>query len=272
MTHSSHIITLTTDFGLRDGFVGVMKGVIVARAPQAHIIDISHDIRPFDTVAAGFLLEWAFSYFPQGTVHTVVVDPGVGTTRDVLAFETKGQRILCPDNGILSSLWADRTEPYRLVVAENRALWLDEVSGTFHGRDIFAPLAAFLATGGDLSQVGSPRDQPAVMLPPPQAEFGKKEIQAEIVYIDRFGNLVTTIRRNALLEWLHERNATRRDMIIQLGTSCIHGISDCYGAVEEGLPVVVFDGYGRLEIAINLGRADRVLNAVVRDRVTVSLS
>jgi len=272
VTASANIITLTTDFGLRDGFVGVMKGVIAARAPQAPLIDISHDIRAFDISGAGFLVEWACSYFPEGTVHTVVVDPGVGTARDVLVFETRGQRILCPDNGILSLLWAERAEPCRLVVAENRALWLNDISGTFHGRDIFAPLAAFLATGGDLDRVGPPREKPAVLLPPPLIDYGKKEIQSEIIYIDRFGNLVTTIKRNALLEWLKERNATPSETVIRLGTTCIYGISDCYSAVEEGFPVVVFDGYGRLEIAINLGRADRVLNAVIRDRVTISLS
>ncbi|MFH1739158.1 MAG: SAM-dependent chlorinase/fluorinase [bacterium] len=265
------IVTLMTDFGLRDGFVGVMKGVILSRASEVEIVDISHGLPPYDIQAAAFLLDWAFSCFPQGTVHTVVVDPGVGTARDVLVLEALDQKFICPDNGVLSYIWPRCGDTHRLVCAENPSLWLTEISSTFHGRDIFAPLAAFLASGGDMDRIGPKRAQPKVLLPPLQIEFGTTEVDAEVCYIDRFGNLVTTITRSALLQWTEERGVSFNDVVIKIGTSRLTGVSPSYNAVEKDFPVAVFDGYGRLEIAINQDRADQVLNAAVGERVTVCI-
>ena len=265
----SPTVTLLTDFGDRDGFVGVMKGVILSRAPNARIVELSHEIPPFDLQSAAFLLDWAFPFFPERTVHTVVVDPGVGTPRNVLAFEADGHRFLCPDNGVISRVWARSWGMRRLVCAENRSLWLAEVSATFHGRDIFAPLAAFLASGGDLAQVGPPIEQPTVLLPPVRLEFGPSEVDGEVCYVDRFGNLVTTIEREPFLQWLEEQHSRLNDVIITVGSNHVKGVSRSYADVPQGLPVAVFDGYGRLEIAINQGRADDILNAKVGERVTV---
>jgi hypothetical protein len=268
---SSPTITLLTDFGLQDGFVGVMKGVILSRAPHVRIVDISHEIPPFDVQSAAFLLDWAFPFFPEQTVHTVVVDPGVGTPRDVLVFEAKGHRFLCPDNGVISRVWTRSWDARRLVRAVNRSLWLAKVSSTFHGRDIFAPLAAFLASGGDPAQAGPPLDQPGVLLPAIRLEFGPSKVDSQVCYVDRFGNLVTTIEREAFLRWLQERQLPLDKVVVVVGSSRVVGVSGSYAAVRQGSPVAVFDGFGRLEIAINQGRADRVLNANVGEQVTVCI-
>ena len=265
---ASPTVTLLTDFGFQDGFVGVMKGVILSRAPHTRIVDISHEIPAFDVRSAAFLLNWAFPFFPERTVHIVVVDPGVGTPRNVLVFEADGHRFLCPDNGVISQVWPRSWGVRRLVRAENRALWLAEVSSTFHGRDIFAPLAAFLAGGGDIAQIGSPLDRPTVLLPAMRLEFGPSGVRGEVCYVDRFGNLVTTIERESFLRWLEERQLPLNEVIITVGSHRVVGVSPGYGCVPPGSPVAVFDGYERLEIAINQGHADQVLDSSLGEPVT----
>ncbi len=267
---SNPVVTLLTDFGLRDGFVGVMKGVILSRIPHAAIVDISHEIEPFD-IASAFLLDWAFRYFPEGSVHTVVVDPGVGTQRKVLALETERYRFLCPDNGVISYIWARPWKVRRLVCAENRSLWLDEVSSTFHGRDIFAPLAAFLVGGGSITHIGPTITRPAVLLATPRLQFSHSKVEGEVCYIDRFGNLVTSIDRASLFAWLQGHSLAPDQVFVTIRTTTIAGISTSYAAVPEGEPVAVFDGYNRLEIAFNMRRADKILGASIGDHVTVSI-
>ncbi len=266
------VVALLTDFGLRDGFVGAMKGVILSHAPTAKIVDISHEIEPFDVASAAFLLDWSVPYFPVGTVFQVVVDPGVGTQRDILVLEAFKRRFVFPDNGVISQVWSRVGENKQLVRATNRSLWLDAVSSTFHGRDIFAPLAAFLANGGDLDEIGPTIQQPGVLLPQPRCEFGDSHVQGEIVYIDRFCNLVTTIERGPLLTWIEEHNLNHRNVAIHVGSTKLKGIAGGYGDVAQGSPVAVFDGYDRLEIAVNQERADRSLGARIGDRVTVRAS
>lgn len=270
--HCPPVVALLTDFGLRDGFVGVMKGVILSRAPAAKIIDISHDVQPFDVPSAAFLLDWSFPYLPRGSVITVVIDPGVGTLRDILVLDAFERRFVFPDNGVISRVWSQECQERRLVCAKNRSLWLDMVSSTFHGRDIFSPLAAHLANGGELSEIGPTVESPSILLPPCVTEVDESQMIGEIEYIDRFGNLVTTIRRETLLDWIEGVRPSVQDVIIRLGSIELRGIAPSYGAVAEGEPVAVFDGYDRLEIAVNQERADRILDVRIGDRVSVAVS
>src|SRR6516165_11767148 len=143
------IITLTTDFGLSDPFVGIMKGVIFRIAPAAQIVDITHDIGSYDVLEGAFLIESSYRYFPAGTVHVVVVDPGVGSARRPIAASAHGHFFVAPDNGVLSGIFEN--EVYHI---KNRSLFLDSVSQTFHGRDIFSPVAAHLAKGAPIESVG----------------------------------------------------------------------------------------------------------------------
>src|SRR5215471_1003828 len=144
------IITLTTDFGLSDPFVGIMKGVILGINPKAQLVDISHDIRSYDIAEAAFVIESMYPYFPEGTVHIVVVDPGVGSARRPIAASSHGQLFVAPDNGVLSTVL--EKEAYHI---QNSGLFLKSVSQTFHGRDVFAPVAAHLANGTPLESVGT---------------------------------------------------------------------------------------------------------------------
>src|SRR5258708_9747986 len=146
------IITLTTDFGLSDHFAGTMKGVILGICPAAEIIDISHEVGAFAVTEAAFLLAQAYRYFPRGTVHVVVIDPGVGTSRRPILAEAKGQRFVAPDNGVLSMVYAREKHKVRWVTAEK--YFLRPVSQTFHGRDIFSPAAAHLARGVAPAEIG----------------------------------------------------------------------------------------------------------------------
>src|SRR5437773_2554431 len=156
------IITLTTDFGLADPFVGIMKGVILGIAPNAQLVDITHDIRAYDILEPAFIIDSAYRYFPDGSVHIVVVDPGVGSARRPIAAVSRGHLFVAPDNGVLSTVLQD--EVYHIT---NKSLFLDSVSQTFHGRDIFAPVAAHLARGLPIESLG-PRILDFVKLPVPR--------------------------------------------------------------------------------------------------------
>lgn len=208
---SPTIVTLLTDFGQEDAFVGVMKGVILARAAGARIVDLTHNVAPQAVAEGAFLLETAVSYFPAGSVHVVVVDPGVGTARLRLALRAGGSFFVGPDNGVLSPALPEAVrgrrrpgEPYRAravalpdeveaVAIENEELFLKPVSATFEGRDVFAPAAAFLAAGGGLGGLGR-RIREALALPAFRAAAAPRGLRGLVLHADRFGNLVTDIR------------------------------------------------------------------------------
>ncbi len=194
---SMPIITLTTDFGTRDAYVGVMKGVILSIAPHVTLVDISHEIPPQDVRAASFLIYQAEIFFPADTVHVVVVDPGVGSERRALAVRTHTGTFVAPDNGVLTHVLTHSTD-YEAYSLTNPEYWLPTPSATFHGRDIFAPVAARLADGMPISRVGEPIEDP-VRLSIPQIEFrAPDEIVAHVLYIDRFGNLILNITAEQL--------------------------------------------------------------------------
>lgn len=209
------IVTLTTDFGLSDGYVGVMKGVLLAVSPQAQIVDITHDIEPGNVRQAAFVLGTSYKYFPKDTVHVVVVDPGVGTERNALCLKGLGQYFVGPDNGVFSHILTDATEEpearageesegphplpdgFEAVRLTNEQYWLREISNTFHGRDIFAPVAARLPDTL-LTDLGEPVDS-ILAYPRPIARIDEQgRMAGEVLHVDRFGNLITSIRREQL--------------------------------------------------------------------------
>lgn len=242
------IITLLTDFGLADGFVGIMKGVILSIYPQAKIVDISHQIPPQDISAAAFVLHYSHRYFPAGTIHVAVVDPGVGSSRRLLAVASERYFFLAPDNQILAYIFHD-CETLTVVEVLNNQFFLAKVSRTFHGRDIFAPVAAHLATGIPMETLG-PKihdyDRGQIELP----RMTKHGLHGQIIYVDQFGNLISNIPE----DWIAGKATT-----IRLGKWVFKHVSEAYAEVGSGQPLAIIGSSGYLEIAIREGNASRTL-------------
>jgi S-adenosylmethionine hydrolase len=236
------IITLTTDFGLSDPFVGIMKGVILGIAPDARLVDVSHDIHSYDILEAAYLIDSAYRYFPEGTVHVVVVDPGVGSARRPIAAVSQRQVFIAPDNGVLSAVF--QNEVYHII---NDGLFLKSVSRTFHGRDIFAPVAAHIARGTPVESVG-PRILDFLQRPLPkptrQDETGDK-IVGTVVRIDKFGNIITNLRRDDI--------AT--DFTIRVAGRAITRLCGNFSEAEAGEFFALEGSTGYIELALNQGSA-----------------
>lgn len=264
------IISLLTDFGERDGFIGVMKGVMLGILSDATFVDISHELPPYSIDAAAFLNHWSFGYFPVGTVHLCVVDPGVGTSRRGLAVQSQGHFFVAPDNGVLTPVL--QSDPHAITVSlSNRDTWLGHVSNTFHGRDIFSPVAAHLASGRAIDDMGERIPDP-VLLPHPPPTFSSTQVTGCVRYVDRFGNLVTSIERPALEEWAarHEQELTR--LVITAGSHEVHGISTTYGDHDPGTLIAVFDGFDALEVAVTQGNAANHTGLQAGAPITILLS
>jgi hypothetical protein len=247
------IITLTTDFGLQDHYVGAMKGVILSRCPEAHLVDITHDIPPFSLYAGAYAVDQAAPFFPPGTIHVVVVDPGVGTDRKPLLVECQQQFFIAPDNGVLSLALARTTRNTAREIT-NRDLWLPHPSSTFHGRDIFAPVAAALASGTSRAEDIGPLLEHIQRLPdlePIQLDHGAW--QGKILSVDRFGNLVTNFRLPG------------GSFSLTIGEHVITEFRQSFGAATPGLVFAYFGSSGYLEIAMNQGNAARTVRAAAGD-------
>lgn len=251
------IISLMTDFGTGDEYVGVMKGVILGIHPHASIVDITHGINPRDLVQAAYMIESAYRYFPANTVHVIVVDPGVGTERAILAIETEQYVFLAPDNGVLTRV-AESEQPRRTVRVENRDCFLKTVSRTFHGRDIFAPVAAHIANGLDIADLG-PQIDPVGMkrldIELPSVE-NSDELGGTVVSVDRFGNLVTNIGEAVLENFCNMKDG----MAIELGGKQITGFAESYGECAPKTPLGIIGSRGYLEISVNCGNAAKFFN------------
>lgn len=260
------IITLTTDFGLKDGNVGVMKGVIWSLAPQVHIVDLSHLIGAQNVPEAALILFRSAPYFPPGSIHVVVVDPGVGTARRPLAARLGEQFFVGPDNGVIS-YWLARVEnegqPTRFIHLDRPEYWLPEVSHVFHGRDIFAPVAAHLASGVALEAMGTPIFEP-VRLELPRPQRTEKGFLGEIIHIDHFGNLST----NIFIEHLQGM----RVISVSLGNHTIRAFVRTFGERASGELVTLFGSTGSLIISEVNGNAAVRLGAKVGDRVEVEVT
>jgi S-adenosyl-L-methionine hydrolase (adenosine-forming) len=255
----SMLITLTTDFGTKDPFVGIMKGVISTINPQARVIDLCHGIPPQDLMAAALVVRHSVAYFPRRTIHVAVVDPGVGSKRRALLIESGENYFIGPDNGVFSLALEERA-PTRIVELSNSAYHQSPASATFHGRDIFAPIAAYLSLGIPPENFG-PEAQTFIRLPWPKTVRTDRGIEGEIVYVDSFGNLITNIRERELREFQTE-NAT-----VSLGALIVRGLALNYTDGKEDGWVALINSWGLLEISRYHANAQQHCRAAIGDKV-----
>ncbi|MCS7264513.1 MAG: SAM-dependent chlorinase/fluorinase [Armatimonadetes bacterium] len=261
------VIALLTDFGTQDIYVGVMKGVIWSICPEAQIADLTHEIPPQDIVAGGLALWGAFRFFPKGTVFCAVVDPGVGTKRRAIAVQTSQYFFVGPDNGLL---WWSIGESHVLKVVElkNDKYFLPAISNTFHGRDIFAPVSAHLAKGIPISEFGLEIDlDKLVKLPPLRASFDEQVLVAQVIHIDRFGNAITNLRRKDFETWLE--SIGNKLWLATIKGKSFNSIAKSYGECPEGEPLLLFNSYDLLEIAVNKGNAAIALGIRKGDQIKI---
>jgi hypothetical protein len=257
------LITLLTDFGLQDHFVGVMRGVIAAIAPRARVIDITSAVAPYNLPQARFLLAQSWPYFPKATIHLAIVDPGVGSARRPILVETQGHRFIGPDNGLLSDLLDLPATTIRHIV--NARLFLPAVSATFHGRDIFAPVAAHLAAGVPSSRVG-PLVADALREPPLAArQTSPRTWTGQVLHVDRFGNLITSLRLADLPD------LARHPFLLQLGPLQLSALAPNYSSGPPGRPILMAGSSGCLEIAANQDSAAALLGVGCGERVELTL-
>ena len=256
-------ISLITDFGLKDGNVGLMKGVIWAISPEARIADLSHNIGPQNICEAALVLFRSAPYFSKGSIHVVVVDPGVGTERRPIAAQLGPQYFVGPDNGVISMLWEwaeGQGLPTRFVHLNNPHYWLKDVSSVFHGRDIFAPVAGHLAAGVPLGDLGSPINDPQ-RLSFPQPQPGQHGWLGEVIHIDHFGNISSSVRREHL--------GNRIPSVVTLCDVEIHDFVNTFGDREVGTLVALYGSTGSLIVSVVNGSAAKRLGAQIGDPIEV---
>jgi len=250
------IATLLTDFGTNGPYVAAMKGAILCQCPLARVVDMSHDIPAHDVLSAGFVLAQVAPHFPAGTVHVVVVDPGVGTERRILAASFGGQRFLFPDNGVIT--FVAETMPLEKIVVVRNTKYLPQAgpSATFHGRDIFAPIAGHVLGGVDIGQLGPQPDTYKLLDVPAPTTQGDALI-GQVIYVDPFGNLVSNITDEALMQ---THPALDRVRVFCAGCD-VGPLQGAYGFVDEGQALAIVNSMGRIEVAVNRGRAADALGA-----------
>ena len=258
------VIAFLTDFGSHDHYAGVMKGVALGICPDATLVDITHDIEPHDVLGGAFELAGAYRYFPKGTIFVAVVDPGVGSTRRGIAADTGDHRFVAPDNGVLSAVFSE-APPKKVVELTERKYARPTVSRTFEGRDRFAPAAAWLAKGIELSALGRPvHDYQKLVLPQPVVEEGL--VTGTVVRVDRFGNLVTNIDRKTF-----EKVAAHGSLNITISGATIPKVVGTYAEAVPGEPCALFGSTDHLEIALNGASAAGRLGAARGSDVRVSI-
>jgi len=271
----SAIITLTTDFGLNDAYVAAMKGVILGINPEATLVDVCHTIKPQNILQAAFVLSTAYEFFPQGTIHLIVVDPGVGTERRAIILRTPTADFVAPDNGVLSYIiQQSSTKP--IVTSADQLIelqpgleamaitkpqfWRSPVSPTFHGRDIFAPVAARLSLGFSPTDFGETITSIHMLTLPQPYQTPDGTLVGHILHIDSFGNLVTSIRS-------HDLPKTAKSMTIKVGEQIVSGLSHTYAEGRGLMALIGSSGY--LEIALTGGSAYALTGADVGSEVRV---
>ena len=256
------IITLTTDFGLEDAYAGIMKGVILGRAPTAKIIDLTHLIPPQDVKRAALLIKSASPNFPSATIHIIVVDPGVGSGRKIILLKSNDQLFLAPNNGVLTFLFNKQGHAYEVA---DKNLFLDKISNTFHGRDIFAPVAAVLANGLDPADVGPKiAFNHLIKFSWPKIKINKNEVRGKVVYIDHFGNLITNIYFKLLPE-IFQQNLN--GLNVKINGELIQKISSCYREGNNTELIALFNSDNYLEISLINGNAAYEVSGNVDDEV-----
>jgi len=264
------IITILSDFGGDDEYVGVMKGVILSICPSVSIVDITHQIDPQDIVQAAYLIPASYRFFPEGTVHLIVVDPGVGGQRDILALAHAGHVFIAPDNGVLTLLM-NREKSDTIVRIHNADYFLKPVSATFHGRDIFAAIGAHIVNGTGLEDLGTKIDiENIVQLEELNCRLSESgELVGKIISIDRFGNLITNIDSNSLTR-LRQNEAENR-LQIRISTHVISDLADTYASAAPNSPLALIGSRNYLEIVVNCGSAERHFKAQKGDAVRVKI-
>jgi len=274
----ARIITLLTDFGVQSTYPAQMKGVILERCPEAVIVDMSHGVPSHNVHTAAFMLASAAPAFPEGTVHVVVVDPQVGSDRRVLAVEAEGHFYVAPDNGVLTlvargrSLRGKGKPPAQMVSVENRRFFRTEVSSTFQGRDVFAPVAAAMASGVALKEFGSPVDS-IVPFDLPLPEERGDTILGQVLYVDPFGNLVTNVAAEMLAGLrLGEAGAEHGAVQVTMFGAVIRGLCRAYCDVPAGSLLAYIGSAGLLEVAVNRQSAAARLGADIGTPLRVTRS
>ncbi|MGH7854361.1 MAG: SAM hydrolase/SAM-dependent halogenase family protein [Candidatus Binatia bacterium] len=257
------LITLTTDFGLQDSFAGIMKGVIAGINPAATVVDLTHGIPAQGVMAGALTLRHSIGYFPRGTIHVAIVDPGVGGPRRPLLIECDGSYFIGPDNGLLSLAVGDE-KPSFVVQLSEPGYHLQPTGSTFHGRDVFAPVAAHLSLGVPVTAFGH-RLETFQQLALPKVARTATERVGEIIYIDSFGNLFTNITEHDLTGLARER------FEITLGSIRIAGLASNYATANAGNFVAVINSWGLLEIAVCQGSAQQNGGGKIGDKVKVTL-
>jgi len=255
------IITLTTDFGTDDPYVAIMKGVILGINPDATVVDICHTIKPQNISQAAYIISTASKYFPPGAIHVVVVDPGVGTSRQAILLSTQRALFLGPDNGVLGYVIDEAAPHIEAYTLTNKEFWLEPLSNTFHGRDVFAPVAAHISTGKPLAEFGEALPTLAtISIPRPQTDEDGLVI-GHVIHVDWFGNLITDIRQDDL---------PKGRLFVEVGGHIIDYLSTSYEEGEELMAMVGSDN--RLEVSIKKGSAAGFLRADIGDEVKVGIN
>jgi S-adenosylmethionine hydrolase len=257
------VIALLTDFGNRDHYAGTMKGVALGICHDATFVDITHDIPPHDVLAGALELAASYKYFPRGTIFLVVVDPGVGSTRHPLAAEAGGCRFVAPDNGVLTLVFKE-SPPKRVVELTERRYARPTVSRTFEGRDRFAPAAAWLAKGIDLSGLGRALTSWHT-LAVPEPVLAENQIAGEVLRVDRFGNLVTNVERR-----IFEQFAAAGGIEIVAGAHVVGKVVATYSDVNPGAVCALFGSSEHLEVAVNGGSAAQRLRLARGARISIT--
>lgn len=246
------IITLTTDFGSQDHFVAAMKGAILSINPRATIVDVTHEVPAFEITQGAFLIDEAWRTFPKKTIHVVVVDPGVGTARRPILLEAGGHYFLGPDNGVLAMVY-EREKKHKIRHVTNEKLFRQPLSRTFHGRDIFAPVAAHLSKGVTPAQTGKLIDDYLKLHTFFPVHTAKRAWTGQVLHVDRFGNLIS----NFLVDQFADIKT--RPFEFAIGTEVLRRLALNYAEVGFGEPFVIVGSSGYLEVAVNQGHAARKL-------------
>jgi S-adenosylmethionine hydrolase len=257
------IITLLTDFGTKDHYVASMKGVILNMNPRCLLIDITHQVSSHDIREGGFILANAYSHFPKGTIHLAVVDPGVGGARKPVLLVTQNYFFVGPDNGLFSMI-SQKESVNQIIMLDKKKYHLSEVSTTFHGRDVFAPVAAHLSMGVKPNALGHRIDSLLWLgFEGPFIKEGK--LSGEILHVDAFGNLVSNIEKGRLLRFLKGR-----PFLIRAGRKTIRGLKKGYWEGKNDEPIALFGSSGFLEISVREGNAQKVLKMKRGDPLEIS--
>jgi S-adenosyl-L-methionine hydrolase (adenosine-forming) len=253
------VVALLSDFGTQDYYVGAMKGAVLAAAPDAQLVDIAHELPPHDVRAGALALEGAYTAFPAGAVFLAVVDPGVGSARRAMALEAGGYRFVGPDNGLFSLILARHPDSVAHEIT-NAGLFRHEVSSTFHGRDVFAPVAGRLAQGMPVTEVGPRFADPVVFALAEAQAVGDSVWEAPVLHVDGFGNLVTAFTARDVASILAGSGGDPNGIVVVV-ESVVMPFVRAYADVAAGQPCALLGSGGRLEVAVHRGAAGRVLGA-----------